>query len=263
MKLRTILSAAALATGLAGPALAQQCGAFEEALVFDKGADQLVLSPYGSELLLKNEDAIACLTSILSAMKSRITSPVLERRDLARFVQVTGALRTVLANGGLPAIAAFREADNLDTMTVLAYGARSDDQNARVNAALILADVIDNSGLCVVIDHLYDPAVNASDAGKSGRLNLLGIASVAAPWAYRENFQNLERLDEYFEPIVKRESNSQQTRSVLANLEERMAFQRRGADMNKNAPLPGNLRQCYQYTPIWANKDGERLVYRD
>lgn len=175
-----------------------------------------------------------------------------------RFIQATGAVRTLLANRGMRAINEFRDADSLDTIAVLAAGARGTNANARVNAALILSDVIDNSGLCVVIDHLYDPTLAESDSGRSGRLNLLGIAAVVAPWAFKENYQNLTRLQAYMGETLDREKDTRETRRVLQNLGDRLSFQDKSGNATKTTPLPADSRQCYAYTPQWA---GKNLVY--
>jgi hypothetical protein len=251
------ISAAVAATT---QALAQSCSEFDEIVVNDKDPGTLQMRPYGAEVLVNSKTALRCLLPIVAAMKTRINSPLIDPRDLARFIQVTGAIRSILGNGSIAAINDFRDLDNLDVIMVLAFAARSNDQVARVNAALILSDVIDNNSICVVIDHLYDPAINAPDS-RSGRLNLLGVATVVAPWAYRENFDNLKRLQDYITPVVAAESDADQTRRVLQNLAERLDFQKDTPESQKNSALPGDLRECYRYLPVWANLNGKQLIY--
>ena len=55
-----------------------------------------------------------------------------------------------------------------------------------------------------MLDHLYDPTLAETRWGRSGRLNLLGIAAVVAPWAFKENFENLTRLQAYVNDISQR-----------------------------------------------------------
>jgi hypothetical protein len=261
-----LIAAAAFVLGLAAvsPALAAQpCDPFNQTYVVGKGTAQQSLPSLGKDVLLDNRDAISCLVEVLSALRPRFAGAEAEPEDVARFIQATGALRTILANRGMAAIKEFRSADNIDTIATLVSGARNNNPTVRVNAALILSDVIDNSGLCVVIDHLYDPTLAESDSGASGRLNLLTVASVVAPWAYKENFDNLRRLQNYMVPIVERERDARQTRRVLANLIDRLDYQDKVAQPNKNEKLPRADRQCYDYQPVWANRSGQRLIYRD
>jgi hypothetical protein len=261
-RFRGLVAVAAIVLGCAAvaPALAAQpCDPFNQTYVVGKGTAQQSLPTLGKEVLLDNRDAIPCLVEVLSSLKPRFTVPEAQPEDVARFIQATGALRTILANGGMASIREFRSADNIDTIATLASGARNNNPTVRVNAGLILSDVIDNTGLCAVIDQLYDPTLGESDSGRSGRLNLLTVASVVAPWAYKENFENLRRLQAYMMPIVESERDSRQTLRVLANLNDRLNYQDKVAQPSKNEKLRD--RQCYNYQPIWANRSGQRLVY--
>jgi hypothetical protein len=56
-------------------------------------------------------------------------------------------------------------------------------------STLILANVIDNTTVCVPIDHLYDPSISIN-----GRANLLSVVSVVAPWAYRQKYDNISKV---------------------------------------------------------------------
>lgn len=256
-RLASALSAIVIAILFASPALAADCGAFEKTFLAANGADQSFL-PIGNELLLGNQDAIPCLVEIVNALKPRFSGAEIDAEGLVRFIQATGALRTVLANRGIRAIREFRDTDNLDTISALAAGARGTNANARINAALILSDVIDNTSLCVVLDHLYDPTLAETRWGRSGRLNLLGIAAVVAPWAFKENFENLTRLQAYVTKALDNENDTHETRRVLKNLADRLGYQDKAPDANKVTPLPADSRQCYAYTPQWA---GKNLVY--
>jgi hypothetical protein len=74
-------------------------------------------------------------------------------------------------------IDAFRKLDNLRATKVLVYAVRSNDQAARSNALLILANVINNATVCVAIDHLYDTKIAQTPFGNTGRANLLAVLS--------------------------------------------------------------------------------------
>ena len=54
---------------------------------------------------------------------------------------------------------------------------------------------------------------------------------------------------------------SAQTGDVLANLEARLKFQSTLKAPNMLEPLPASMRDCADYMPVWANKDGRNLAY--
>lgn len=79
-------------------------------------------------------------------------------------------------------IDAFRCQDSLDTIRKLIAFARIDERTIRVNASLLLANVVDNTTLCGVLEELYDPAVNDNT-----RYNLWQVVLVVAGYARKEN----------------------------------------------------------------------------
>ncbi|MEQ1951500.1 hypothetical protein [Mesorhizobium sp. CN2-181] len=242
------------------PASAQQCDDFNQPIT-SKGSAEQMLQPFSNDLLV-SEFATSCLVSILTALKPRIVVGVgWADEDVARLIQATGALRSILANGGPSAIRISRSNDNLDSISTLVTAARGNNQTARVNSAIVLADVIDNSGLCVVIDHLYDPDLGETNDGKSGRVNLLSIASVVAPWAYRENFENLGRLRDYIGPKLQQDNDAKRAMVLYTNLVDRMNYQNDIRNPNMKQDLPSSMRECYSYVPVWANKTERRLTY--
>ena len=91
---------------------------------------------------------------------ARCSSPAIDDQTRGQLVRVTGAVRSILSTQGNSAIRSFRHFDSPETTIALAFAARSEDPNLRINATLILADVIDNSTVCVPIDHLYDPGLH-------------------------------------------------------------------------------------------------------
>jgi hypothetical protein len=245
----------------ASPVSAQRCDRFNQSFVTGKGNAEQLLQPFGNDLLIKNPDAIPCLIAILTSLKPRAVGADATQEDLARLIQATGGLRTILANEGSGAIRVFRRNDNLDAISALVAAARGTNQTARLNSAIVLADVIDNSGICVVIDHLYDPTLGDTNDGKSGRVNLLSIASVVAPWAYKENYENLTRLRDYIGPVIERDDDAQRATVLYKNFVERMDYQNTIRNPNMRQNLPADSQDCYRYAPIWANQNGKRLVY--
>jgi hypothetical protein len=80
------------------------------------------------------------------------------------------------------AIDEFRDDDDLAVIETLVDMAALDDRGIRINATLILANVVDNTTLCALIDRLL--AGNLSD---NARYNLLQVVKVVASYARQEN----------------------------------------------------------------------------
>ncbi|WP_192360363.1 hypothetical protein [Mesorhizobium mediterraneum] len=76
----------------------------------------------------------------------------------------------------------FRCADNLDTIISLIELANINERTIRVNASLLLANVVDNTTLCAVLDQLFDREMNDNT-----RYNLWQIVLVVARYARVEN----------------------------------------------------------------------------
>jgi hypothetical protein len=59
-----------------------------------------------------------------------------------------------------------------------------------------------------------------------GRANLLGIVSVVAPWAYKENYENIERTRNFISTQVSRDDPGLKTTiSILDNIQIRLKSQ--------------------------------------
>lgn len=249
------------ATASARAQSAELCEPIRQQLLFPdlKGMQQRALA---SDLLFGEVDTILCLVEILNGLKERVQSVQLDNETGDQLLRISGAIRSVLSTRGPSAIREFRRHDDPATASVLAFAARSPDPGLRINATLVLADVIDNSTVCVPIDHLYDPALLTSAGGESGRINLMGVVSVVAPWAYKENYANISRLTTKLRRDIGARGRAPQTEEVLTNLENRLAFQSKASkDPNMFRDLPGDERACAAYVPIWANADGRNLVY--
>lgn len=237
--------------------------------------------------LLSNLDVgVPCLTNILESLSGSVTLPVFKPEVRSQFLSATGALRSIISKAiaddeiankkaaedrsGSDAsvsnknlrnfVGAFRKVDNLQVTKVLTYALRSDDQTARSNALLILSNVIDNATVCVAIDHLYDNKIASTPFGINGRANLLAVVSVVAPWAYRETYANIEDM---LTVVSANTSGSDpsltQTRDIISNIRQRLS--RQTGESNQAVCLPREERDCYKYSPEWANKD--QLRYPD
>lgn len=229
------------------------CGAIREQLLFANPSEQTQQKRLLSgDYLFGTSGTIPCLVELLRDPGSSVDSAEIDSRKADRLLRITGAIRSILTTRGTTAIREFRAVDDLATTSVLAFAARSSDAGLRVNATLVLADVIDDSTVCVPIDHLYDPSLTSSEGGASGRINLIGVVSVVAPWAYRPNFQNIERLLEKLNADVKGQDVAQ-TKEVIANLQERLDYQKKTQKVpNMNSDLPFDQQDCMLYRPMWA-----------
>ena len=147
----------------------------------------------------------------------------------------------------------FRLADNLDVVSVLSYGARSDVYDIRLNSVLLLGNVIDNTSVCVPLAHLNDPTLMTSANGMNGRANLLGIISVVAPWAYKQNFENIEKTRDFINNQIASDTNAKTTSNILENIRVRLKSQ--NTDSNRNVDLPQQWRiACKGYIEKFVPK---------
>lgn len=239
--------------------LDRACADYYAAIAGDQTKDQKVSSPIPGQLLSNWQNAVPCIVRYLRTLQNTITSPNIENSDvLPRFLRATGAVRIIMANNTDPKalsaiIKAFREANDLPVTTVLTFAARSDDYNARLNSMLILANVIDNTTVCVPLDHLYDPNITVN-----GRANLLSIVSVVAPWAYFENWTNIKATIGVMEsnPAIMNDARYSQTREILQNVKSRL--ESNTEESNRGVCLSRDIQRCKGYTPRWA---AENLKY--
>jgi hypothetical protein len=247
-----------------GPALAQTKEA-SDSCRFYQGAVQTGATIPDKLLTGDWRTALRCLVSVLENLKERVAArPTPD--DWAQFVRTTGAVRIIIANNEAvgsnvnPAVQFVRTIGTLDALSTLAFGARTEDDNSRLNATLVLGNVIDNQGVCVPIDHLYYKDLDATAYGVKGRANLLAVVSVVAPWAYKENYQKIEALykdmRQQLEPLRAR-PDLKDTFSILDNLRKRLDFQQKPGS-NKDVSIPKDLRACQSYRPQWA---GDKLKY--
>lgn len=272
MYLRILLSiAASLGLGIAGASTAvavglpDRCSAYVAASA-PVETDQPAVIPLS---LLEDQDtAIACLIFVIKAVKSDISTDGIAKVASARLLSVTAAFRTVIAK--LVAadktantttnldqfIKEFRAQDDIETISVLAYGTRAENSDLRLNSLIILGNVIDNTSVCVALAHLNDPSLLSHPNGVNGRANLLGAVSVVAPWAYRENYDNISRTVEAIQGDVTNEHDPATLKYTLAkldNIQERLRSQK--PNSNKSVPLPATLRKnCRSYVENFLPK---------
>ena len=95
------------------------------------------------------------------------------------------------------------------------------------------------------LDHLYDPKISPN-----GRANLLSVVSIVAPWAYKQNYENIQSMLVYTSQQVDPKLTG--TAEIIQNIKARLATQ--DDNSNKVRPIPAGMNACSQYTPRWGAK---------
>jgi hypothetical protein len=185
------------------------------------------------------------LPSLMAALKNFTGNPdQWSQAQQFNFVSVTDVIRTMLANNN-SAITKFRSCDDKETMQPLISAARSSSYNLRINATLILGNVVDNTTVCLVLDDLRDPTINAN-----GRANLLGVTRAVASYAYKPNKKAIEETINLLEDSLKSQPNMAQTLTLIADVRARA-----GQSINAGTDLPSELQQyCGAYSYRWHGK---------
>jgi hypothetical protein len=259
------LSVGALA---AAPALAQQsannCTPFFEAVA---SGNRNLPAVVPDRLLSDTDTAIFCLVAVVRKMNSEIGPRGLLPDTAQRLLSATAALRVMMTRGTTASdeghassaalddfIRRFRADDDVDVASVLSYGARSDLYDLRLNSVLILGNVIDNTTVCAPLAHLNDPGLLDTPNGVNGRANLLGIISVVAPWAYKENFANITKTIEAIKASMSEgDPNLKSTSASISNITARLLTQT--PTSNKNVPMPDQWRRdCANFVESFKPK---------
>jgi hypothetical protein len=129
---------------------------------------------------------------------SKTSGPVERWRpdQVSYFLSISDVLRTTLSNN-VDAITLFRACRTPEVVRPLIWAARGPSQGIRLNATLILGNIVDNTTVCFVLHHLQDPSISAN-----GRANLLGVTLAVAGYAYLENVNAIERTFQKIESQV-------------------------------------------------------------
>ena len=248
---------------------ADLCASYRAAVEAGSGSSVPVVP---ERLLANSQEVLACLVPIIGNLKDTVKSPTLETEIRNKLLSATGAIRAImtrltLSDEKLKAmpesdrpkdqetlndfIKAFRLIDNLDTISVLTYGARNENYDMRLNAVLILGNIIDDSTICVPLVQLYD--IKSTDpAYINGRANLLSIVSVVAPWATAENYENIKKAHSYFSTIPRGDPTLATTIRILDNIEKRYSSQT--STSNKSVGLQESAKQkCKEYKARFAS----------
>jgi hypothetical protein len=231
----------------ASPATAQQpardCASYFEAVA----SGNIKLPAVVPDRLLADTDtAIFCLVAVVRKIDAEAGPQGLPPETAQRLLSTTAALRVLMTRASPAAlndfITKFRAADDVEVASVLSYGARSDVYDLRLNSVLILGNIIDNTTVCAPLTHLNDPGLLQSQNGINGRANLLGVISVVAPWAYKENYDNITRTTQSIKASIQDgDPNLKSTIASLANIDARLMSQTETS--NKNVLMPEAWRR--------------------
>ena len=119
----------------------------------------------------------------LATFEKIAASPTQSDDDVKAMIAVTDVLRTILANKEKEgALNDFTDHDSAQVIVALAWMARGNVRALRINSTYILANVVDNTNVCIVLDHLRDPKIHVD-----GRINLLQAIQPVASSAYQDN----------------------------------------------------------------------------
>lgn len=184
----------------------------------------------------------ASLPNLIAAIATLPDSPVSRwsPSDKDYATNLTDVVRTILSSSN-EAIRLFRDChiDKSHVIKVLAWAARGEETRLRINSANILANVVDNTTICFVLDQLRDPSIDMR-----GRANLLAVAVAAASYAYRENVRAIEdTLNIVKKNLASNKGDLSQTEKLMAELGDRAK-----RSSNGTRSLPPELQQyCKGY----------------
>ncbi|KNG95510.1 hypothetical protein ATO11_02650 [Pseudaestuariivita atlantica] len=217
-------------------------------------------------LSLDYQRSLPCITSALPEFADRLNSREFAGKSpwLREYLSLTDTAAEILQTYGAPAVRVFREHDSLAVIDALAAGARHTERGVRINSAVILSNVIDNTSTCVVLDHLAAP-VRESEVDNPdivGRSNLIGTTLSVALWAHRDNAlalkQTLDRIRERISGLPDAvQNNLVKTKGRIEAVEARLDAARNGEglispDHGKafiDVPLPEEMRAaCAAHT---------------
>lgn len=160
------------------------------------------------------------------------------------FLALTHVVRSMLKGAGDKAIARFRDSDDRAVIETLVRAARSADRGIRVNATIILANVSDNSTVCVAVDELRDPRLDAN-----GRINLLQVVRTVAGQMTGENAEATRRSLAILRERLggARARDNERSLDLMDNIEDRLARSRRST-----APASDRRQACAGYRYRWG-----------
>ena len=195
--------------------------------------------------------ALECLVPIIADLKNTMRADFVPAFTRAKFLSVTGAIRS-MANtisaaakakeaeaktkendAGCPKKESedpvqmfkdqFRKVANVDTYAVLVTGTRSADYDMRLSASLLLFSVMEPRYACIPLVQILDPNLEKASYFIKARANLLGVLTGIAPFVYREDNANITNVLNVIAPTVPPDDhNLDQTRQLIGNVRDRL-----------------------------------------
>jgi hypothetical protein len=158
----------------------------------------------------------------------------LSKDDLDFFTRVTDVLRSIVVNYRL-SIQKFRELDDQKTSRPLIWAARSSHRELRINATFIMANVADNTNVCIILNHLRQ-----NDISGDGIVNLLQIVGAVASYIYKENFQDAKTtLADLSKNLATRKEDFSRSQALISDVSKRLEM-----SINKEENLPQAVSFC-------------------
>ena len=247
-------------------AASNECAIYDEATLPDGKGQPAVVS---DNLLADMPVATRCLIGVLDRLGQTITKieDIENPAKEAVALSATAAFQRMVATQGKSGnaqlvdprslasfIDGFNSVDTLGAVSALSYGARSSNKDLRVNSVLLLGNVIDNQTVCVPLVHLNDSSILSSAGGVSGRANLLGVVSVVASWANKENYDTMQATAAAIGREVANDGNFVSTAAIVENILKRLQAQ--SASGNKTRSLSQReVKECRGY----AEQFGDRI----
>jgi len=158
------------------------------------------------------------------------------QRDFA--IILTDVIRAILSDNPA-AILRFRQCTTDVIVKPLIWAARGDNQRLRVNAANILANVVDNTSVCFVLHHLKDTQLSTP-----ARANLLGITNSMASYAYKDNVASITQTIEFVSAQIGSTPGLDQTRAIIKDITSRIA---RSENRNTSLEAVSLAKYCANY----------------
>lgn len=162
-----------------------------------------------------------------------------EQKDLLRLLDEGRLLISSTSS-----IRTFRLNDNQSTINKLVKISEVEDRSIRISASLILANVVDNTTMCVVLDRLLQP----SEINDDLRFNLLQIIRVASRnTTYLENAKWIAATIEFVRKQIRERppGDYEKTLSTLQSIEANLAAMNEEIkDRKLGETYPGIDKEC-------------------
>lgn len=192
------------------------------------------------------QDSAACLFRYLNSVEA---SAPLSVETISRLRVVSGILRSMIELNPKDFRAVFESNSTYRSTRMLVLAASSSEQVLRLNASFVLANIVNPSITCVIVDHLSDPDLPRSESGRNGRANLLGILRAMANWADPYTRALMREALAATDNQIRIEANVETAKSLIVDVQKRL-----------NLPIRKPLQSsngCEGYTPQYAGTSFE------